>query len=129
MTRHVERHGGELGRLARNLARRVADLPAPQSSDPETERFLLFTAVAGLLREVAQSVPVCVVLDDLHWADGQSVALLKHVVRTVEQGALQVIVTYRDSDLGKDHPLTAVLADLRSDRGCAADRAARPRRR
>jgi len=73
--------------------------------------------VAGLLEEVAQSVPVCMVLDDLHWADGQSVALLKHVVRTVEQGALQVIATYRDSDLGKDHPLGAVLADLRSVEG------------
>ena len=54
------------------------------------------------------------VLDDLHWADGQSVALLKHLVRTVEQGALQVIATYRDSDLGTEHPLTAVLADLRT---------------
>ncbi len=113
----VERHKGELGRLARNLERRVADLPAPQTSDPETERYLLFSAVAGLLQEVAQSVPVCLVLDDLHWADGQSVALLKHVVRTVEQGALQVIATYRDSDLGKDHPLSAVLADLRSVEG------------
>ena len=90
---------------------------APQTSDPETERYLLFSAVAGLLEQVAQSVPVCVVLDDLHWADGQSVALLKHVVRTVEQGALQVIATYRDSDLGKDHPLGAVLADLRSVEG------------
>ena len=113
----VERHKGELARLARNLERRVADLPAPQTSDPETERYLLFSAVAGLLQEVAQSVPVCLVLDDLHWADGQSVALLKHVVRTVERGALQVIATYRDSDLGKDHPLSAVLADLRSIEG------------
>ena len=86
LDRHVERHKGELGRLARNLERRVADLPAPQTSDPETERYLLFSAVAGLLQEVAQSVPVCLVLDDLHWADGQSVALLKHVVRTVEHG-------------------------------------------
>ncbi len=114
LNRLVERHKGELGRLARNLERRVADLPAPQTSDPETERYLLFSAVAGLLQEVAQSVPVCLVLDDLHWADGQSVALLKHIVRTVEHGALQVIATYRDSDLGKDHPLGAVLADLRS---------------
>src|SRR6202035_904523 len=64
-----------------------------------------------------QSVPLCLGLDDLHWADGQSVALLKHVVRTVEQGALQVIATYRDSDLGKDHPLGAVLADLRAVEG------------
>ena len=95
-------------------------LPEPQSSDPETERYLLFSAVAGLLGEVAESVPLCVVLDDLHWADAQSLALLKHLVRTVEQGALQVIATYRDSDLGKDHPLTAVLADLRRSRECSA---------
>ena len=89
-------------------------MPEPQSSDPETERYLLFNAVAGLLAEVAEAVPLCVVLDDLHWADAQSLALLKHLLRSTEQGALQVIVTYRDSDLGKDHPLTAVLADLRS---------------
>lgn len=116
LARHVERHGGELSRLAGNLAR-LTDLPEPRSSDPETERYLLFTAVAGLLEQVAESVPVCVVFDDLHWADGQSVALLKHLLRTVEQGALQVIATYRDSDLGKEHPLTGVLADLRSVEG------------
>ena len=54
-------------------------MPEPESSDPETERFLLFSAVAGALVELAASVPVCLVLDDLHWADAQSVALLKHV--------------------------------------------------
>jgi class 3 adenylate cyclase len=117
LERHVRRHGGELGRVARNLAERVADLADPQSSDPETERYLLFSAIAGLLEEVALSIPLCLVLDDLHWADGQSVALLKHFVRTVDQAALHLIVTYRDSDLGKDHPLTGVLADLRSQQG------------
>jgi class 3 adenylate cyclase len=114
---HVERHGGEVSRLARNLARRLHDAPPPQASDPETERFLLFGAVAGLLAGVSASVPICVVLDDFQWADGQSVALLKHVARTAEQAALAVIVTYRDSDLGKDHPLTGVLADLRQLEG------------
>ena len=114
---HVKRHGGELCRLARNLPERISDLPAPQTSDPETERYLLYSAVAGLLGKVAESVPVCLVLDDLHWADGQSVALLKHLVRTVEHGALHLIATYRDSDLGKNHPLTAVLADLRQVEG------------
>ena len=117
LSAHIERHGGELGRLARNLAGRVASLPERQSSDPETERYLLFSAVVGLLEQVAQRVPVCVVLDDLHWADGQSVALLKHLVRTLDREALQLIATYRDSDLGKDHPLSAVLADLRMVEG------------
>jgi class 3 adenylate cyclase len=113
LERHIERHGGELARLARDLPRRLPDVPEPESSDPETERFLLFSAVAGALVELAASGPVCLVLDDLHWADGQSVALLKHVVSSARSGALQVIVAFRDSDLGKDHPLSAVLADLR----------------
>ncbi len=113
LARHVKRHGGELSRLGRELSERVPDLPDPQTSDPETERFLLFNAVAGLLGEVASDVPLCVVLDDLHWADAQSLALLKHLLRTMEQGSLQLIATFRDSELGKDHPLTAVLADLR----------------
>jgi class 3 adenylate cyclase len=112
LERHVERHAGELSRLARNLGRRIPDLPAPQSSDPETERYLLFNAVAGLLAEAAEAVPLCVVLDDLHWADAQSLALLKHVLRANEQGSMQVIATFRDSELSKGHPLTVTLADL-----------------
>ncbi len=117
LERHVERHGGELARLARELPRRLPDVSEPESSDPETERFLLFSAVAGALVELAASVPVCLVLDDLHWADSQSVALLKHVVSVAESCALQVIVAFRDSDLGKEHPLNAVLADLRRVEG------------
>ncbi len=114
---YVGRFGGEIGRLSRNLAHRVANPPGPQSSDPETERFLLFQAVTELLRAVAGGVPLCVVLDDFHWADGQSVALLKHVARTVEQGSLVLLVSYRDSELTKDHQLSGVLADLRRIEG------------
>jgi class 3 adenylate cyclase len=113
LQRHVDRHKGELRRIARNLEARVTDLAEPQSSDPETERYLLFNAVAGLLGEVAETVPLCVVLDDLHWADAQSLALLKHLLRAHEQASLQLIATFRDSELGKDHPLTGVLADMR----------------
>ena len=72
---------------------------------------MLFKTVAALLSDVSQSVPVCLVLDDLHWADGRSVALLKHVVRTLERAAVMVIVAY-GADLGPGHPLTGVRADL-----------------
>ena len=113
LERHVERHGGELARLARDLPRSLPGVPEPQSSDPETERFLLFSAVSGALIELAAAVPVCLVLDDLHWADAQSVALLKHVVSSAQSCALQAIVAFRDSDLGENHPLSPVLADLR----------------
>ncbi|HEY2353599.1 MAG TPA: AAA family ATPase [Gaiellaceae bacterium] len=117
LERHVARHGGELARLARDLPRRLPGVPEPESSDPETERFLLFSAVSGALVELAASVPICLVLDDLHWADAQSVALVKHVTASAASGALQVILAFRDSDLGPDHPLNPVLQDLRRIEG------------
>ena len=109
---HVARHGGEIARLARGLGQRVTGVPAPQESDPETERYLLFAAVAGLLESACAHGPVALVLDDFHWADTQSVALLKHVARTIELSPLLLLVTYRDSDLGREHPMIEVLADL-----------------
>jgi DNA-binding SARP family transcriptional activator len=117
LERHATRHGGELARLARGLRRRLPGMPEPERSDSETERFLLFSAVAGALVELAAYRPVCLVLDDLHWADGQSVALLGHAARIADACTLQVIVSFRDSDVGKDHPLSAVLADLRRVEG------------
>lgn len=113
LDRYAERFGGEVARLAQNLAHRVPDVATPQPSDPDTERFLLFAAVAGLLQAACESRAMCLVLDDLHCADGQTIALLKHVARTLTQARLWVIVTYRESELTKDHPVTAALADLR----------------
>ncbi len=115
---HVERHGGELRRLVRSaLTRRVAGVPAPQHADSETERYLLFDAVAGLLETGCAHCPVVLVLDDLHWADRQSLSLLKHVAVSVPRSALLVLGTYRESDLDRDHPLADVLADLRRVEG------------
>ena len=114
---HVERHGGEVTRLVRGLTRRVAVVPSPQQTDSETERYLLFEAVAGLLDAACDHGPVVLVLDDLHWADGQTLSLLKHVAMAPVHPALLVLGIYRESDLDRRHPLTDLLADLRRVEG------------
>ncbi len=86
-------------------------------AEAETERFLLFEAVAGLLAAASQESPIVLVLDDLHWAGAPELLLLKHLVRSAEPMRLLVIGTYRDTDLSRTHPLTAVLADLRRESG------------
>src|SRR5262249_60346194 len=58
---HVATHRGELARLVPELGRRMADLPPPQVAEAETERFLLFEAVAGLLSAAPQDSPVVLV--------------------------------------------------------------------
>ena len=114
---HAEQHGGELLRLVPGLRRRLPDLRDPTQTDSETERYLLFGAVAGLLEVATGDRPLVLLLDDLHWADVPTLALLKHVVAASGEWPLLVLGTYRDSDLSRDHPLTATLADLRREEG------------
>lgn len=114
---HVRAHHGELARLVPELRARVADLPAPQIAEAETERYLLFEAAAGLLATASQDAPIVLVLDDLHWAGTPELLLLKHIIRSAEPLRLLIIATYRDTDLTRTHPLTSMLADLRRESG------------
>ncbi len=109
---HVERYGGELGRLLPGLRARVPSLPPARSTDPDTERYLLWGAVLGLVREASERVPLVVILDDLQWADKQSVLLLRHLMVEGHGVTALIIGTYRDSELHRGHPLAEVLADL-----------------
>jgi len=114
---HVERYGGELARLAPTLGERVSDLPAPRQSDPETERYLMYAAVSGLLERAGDEEPLLLILDDLQWADAPTLSLLRHIVASGSSTPVMVVGTYRDSDLSREHPLTALLADLHREQG------------
>ncbi len=110
---HVERHGGELARLCRDaLAKRVPGVPPPQEADVETERYLLFEAVTGLLQAACDHAPTVLVLDDLQWADSQTVSLIKHAAAGTADSRLLVLGTYRETDLDRGHTLRDALADL-----------------
>ncbi|MFG3254455.1 AAA family ATPase [Streptomyces sp. NPDC048172] len=75
--------------------------------------FRLSDAVTTLLVTVAQERPVAVVLEDLHWADTESVRLLEFVVQHTWFERLLVIGTYRDAEIESgDHPLAPLLQPL-----------------
>ncbi len=114
---HAERYGGDLARLVPVLGDRLPVLPAPNQSDPETERYLLYAAVAGLLEGASEDEPLLLILDDLQWADQPTLSLLRHLVASGASMRVMVLGTYRDSDLSRDHPLTALLADLHREQG------------
>jgi predicted ATPase/class 3 adenylate cyclase len=106
------RYGEELVRLVPELSERVPGLPAPLRSDPETERYRLFDAVAAWLAVASVEKPLLLVLDDLQWAAKPTLLLLRHVVRA-GGGRVLILCTYRDTELTHDHPLVEVVADLR----------------
>ena len=90
----------------------IPDLPAPPPLEPEAARFRLFDSLAGFLRTAAARRPLLLVLDDLHWADVPSLALLRFMSRELEGTGPLVVGSYRPSEVGQGHPLLAAVADL-----------------
>jgi class 3 adenylate cyclase len=107
---HIEEHGSELVRLVPTLASRMPVLPPTRATDADSERFLLFASVVGLLTAASAERPVVLVLDDLQWADEASLALLSHLTGVANPLRVLVLGTYRDNELSPTHPLTKALA-------------------
>jgi predicted Ser/Thr protein kinase len=109
--------GGELGHFVPDFLARVPNLPPPTPMNAQGQRFRLFETVNALLAAASQSLPVLLLVDDLHWADKPTLSLLRHLVRGSDPAALCILATYRESEVGTGHPLAELLADLRREQG------------
>jgi predicted ATPase len=102
----------DIAQVVPAVRERLPDLPAPAPVEPEAARFRLFDSLAGFLRAAAARRPLLLVLDDLHWADAPSLALLRFVGRELEGAGLLVVGIYRHTEVDGGHPLLGTLADL-----------------
>ena len=105
--------GGELTRLLPDLPQRVGELPDPFPGDPDTERHRLHTAVADLLANVTRRQPMLLAIEDVHWADGSTLLLLRHLARTAGGAHILVLATLRDTKDGMPDELSETLVELR----------------
>lgn len=117
--RPLVRQGAGSGRPALveglwDLGRLFGDLslpPGPELGDPGLERTRLFESVCRLLERASARRPVALLLDDVHWADRGSLALLHYLVRGLATRPLLVLLTYRADEA--DPALRDLLAGLR----------------
>ncbi len=105
----------DLARMLPNLRRADGGRPGGAADDPETDRYRLFEGVVALLELAAERGPVVLVLDDLQWADGETLGLMRHVMHAPRAFGLLVVGTYRDAEVHGEHPLALVMADLRRE--------------
>ncbi|HEX7739242.1 MAG TPA: AAA family ATPase, partial [Marmoricola sp.] len=110
----LDEHHADLHRLLPDVA---PENPSPPlvSADPEADRYRLWAAVARLLAHVSTQTVVVLVLDDLHWADRETLQLMRHLFSLDAQMRVLVLATYRDTEVGSDHPLADLLAWLRPE--------------
>ena len=68
--------------------------------------------VAAAVLDLVQEHAAVVVVEDAHWADEGSLDVLRVMARRLARTASLVLVTYRDDELGRDHPLRIALGDV-----------------
>jgi tetratricopeptide (TPR) repeat protein len=75
----------------------------------------LYDAVVALLAHVAGRAPTAVLLDDLHWLDGPSTALLHFAVRHLAGRGVAFLATARSAELDDNVACRRVVQALRRD--------------
>lgn len=83
------------------------------TADADAERAKVHGAFAALLDEARSRWPTLVVLDDLHWATAQTLAVLNHLAGEGLPHGLMIVGTFRDTGDEVTEPLAGCLADLR----------------
>lgn len=98
-------------RRAEIVARRLSD--GPQELDPAELRSQVFACVRELFVRLSRRHRVVVIIDDLHWADGDSLALLMNLLRGPDEPAILFLATVRTTPGGGQISPSSPMATLR----------------
>jgi class 3 adenylate cyclase/tetratricopeptide (TPR) repeat protein len=100
-----------LVRLVPELESRVPGLKRPEAVT-ETEQYRLFEAVRSWLGTISVTRPVVFVVDDVHWADRPTLALLGHIARHAQPSRLTLLSTARDTTPDISEALSDLVDEL-----------------
>jgi DNA-binding SARP family transcriptional activator len=89
--------GRELARLVPELSLLVGEPPV-ERRDVENERFVLQGAVVELLLRLSVRLPLLVVADDVHWADAETLQLLRRLARSAPEARWLLVAAYRGEE-------------------------------
>jgi class 3 adenylate cyclase len=101
-----------IARVVAAVRERLPAIPEAAPLQPDEERVRLLDAVSQFLIAIAARTPVVVIIDDLHWADKDSIAMLRHVARSAPCHRLLLVGAYRDVEVDRAHPLSEALGAL-----------------
>jgi class 3 adenylate cyclase/ATP/maltotriose-dependent transcriptional regulator MalT len=107
--------GSELSALVPELGEHAMASERASSGElvaAEGGRYRVLRGIGAALTCAAGDAPLYVVLDDAHWCDPASAQALRHLLESAPP-RLVLVVTARDSELGRGHPVSRVLSNLR----------------
>ncbi|HKH91211.1 MAG TPA: AAA family ATPase [Gemmatimonadaceae bacterium] len=108
----------EVARVLPELRRRFAQLPDVAANAP-ADGWRLFEAVSQVLLALSEERPLVVMIDDLHWCDADSCALVHFLVRRLAESRILWCATFTLGEVERDAPAARLGRALRAARGAA----------
>ncbi len=102
----------ELAQIVPSLRRVFPDIPPPLDLPPAQRRRYLFQSISEGLGRAARTRSCVFILEDLHWADESTLALLIHLANRVAQLPVVIIGTYRSEYSDTNPALVRTLEEL-----------------
>jgi ABC-type oligopeptide transport system substrate-binding subunit len=102
--------------IAPALRAQYPDVPPNPPLEPQAEQQRIFDNVMNFFSALTMRAPVMLIIDDAHWADSATLALVRHVARRSRQLPLWLVLTYREVELDEIRPFNAMLLDLSRER-------------
>lgn len=96
---------GPLQDMAAKLSDRVEELLRARGS-----RLEIFAATLRALQDA--SAPTVLVFEDVHWADEATLDLIRFLGRRLSEASILLVLTYRDDEVDRRHPLWSALGNL-----------------
>lgn len=111
----LARMGAQERGLLKGLEKQVQQAGNIRSQIDQSQIFLQYTA---LLRTLSREFPLVIILDDVHWIDDASNALLFHLFRELQRCPIFLIGLYRPNDVAARrnntrHPLEQTINEIR----------------
>ncbi len=105
------------GRSATDLSRLVPALRTQEAirEDGVWAQARLYEALLDLFGRLAERTPLVVELEDLHWADPETLAATSYLLRAVRGVPITILATFRTDEITRRHPLRPWLAEIARD--------------
>ena len=95
---------------------RTGELPSMDSFGAEGARARMREALLRLAAAMARRRPLVIVLEDLHWADSDTLELVEMLANRAAALPLLLVLTYRSGELGSSHRLQTMRRELQHGR-------------
>ena len=106
----------DLVTLAPELRLIYPDLLPNERLDPDAEQQRLFESIVTWFGALTKDDKLLLIIDDVHWADSGSLALLRYLARRLNRRRALIVATYREVELDVTLPFRETLQEINRER-------------